>query len=182
MRINDGDRSERLWQPTDKIVDRIPANRVKITIMAFLSFLGSSTTNPYIISGVCTRSHIVLAHPSIVDSLVLSTSQAQAYDRVTQGLTKSSGRSVTGSIDLIGESYQKVKGSCNFVANSAMLALFEALYTTQSTSSTAITVDDKWVLNYYKTYFAFIDLTDEKWKTPIGLNWSHLLQFNLLEE
>lgn len=144
---------------------------------------GSTLLNPYTETGDCKgRSNIILAHPEVPDALVLTATQGSGYDRSTQGILKSTGRSITGSIILNSEAYQKEKAACNFVATLEMLQLFELLIATQRTSPMAITVLDSWVKNHFKTYNAFIDLPDEKWKTVLGNKWMHLLQFVLLEE
>ena len=144
---------------------------------------GSTLLNPYTETGNCKgHANIILAHPTVPNALVLTATQGSGYDRVTQGILKSSGRSITGSIILNFESYLKDKASCNFIATMDMLQVFESLISVQQSSQIAVTVIDSWVKNYFKTYNAFIDLPDEKWKTVLGNKWMHLIQFNLLEE
>jgi hypothetical protein len=149
--------------------------------MPFLSLLkGITATNPYLTSPTC-RAHVILTHPSEVNSLILTTGDGAApYSRNSEGHLKIEDRSITGSPKFQGANYLKDSATCNFLLSSVMLQQFERLLVIQR-SSIPITVVDQWDPSRYKTFNGVISIGDSKWKTHKGPGWAYLVQFTIEE-
>lgn len=136
-------------------------------------------TNPYLLPASC-RAHIILSHPSEPNQLILTRGESEPYQRSPVGHLKEDGRSITGSVKLLGSPYLADNAVCNFIVDYPMMAHFERLLLVQRTSIIPVTVQDKWVKNYHKDFLAAISIGDNKWKTPKPGNL-FLIQFSLLE-
>ena len=153
--------------------------------MPFLGFAPSLTAstvfaaNPYLTAPTC-RAHIILSHPSEPNQLILTRGEGEPYQRSTKGHLKEDGRSLTGSVKIVGSQYLADDAVCNFVMDYPMMAHFERLLLVQRSSPIPVTVQDKWAKNYHKDFLAAISIGDAKWKTskPGSL---FLVQFSLLE-
>lgn len=146
--------------------------------MPYLAITGLTTDNPYEDVETC-RGFVLLNHPSIPNILTLSRFSEEGYSRYTEGIAKVTGRSITGSPIVEGALYRKEQSKCNFLATLPMLKLFEELLVTQSQGN-VITVRDRWLKDYHFDYNGYINLPDEKWKTPLAGD-RYLLQFELFE-
>jgi hypothetical protein len=149
--------------------------------MPYLSLLkGVTPANPYLLPSEC-RAHVILAHPSEPNSLILTTGEGDApYSRNTDGHLKMESRSIVGSPKFQGANYLKDSAVCNFLMSSAMVDQFERLLVVQR-STQPITVIDQWDNTRSKTFNGIISIGDSKWKTHKGPGWTYLVQFEVQE-
>ena len=152
--------------------------------MPFLSFgIGSFTslvtpTNPYLAGPNC-RAHIILAHPTESNGLILTRGGDDAYKRGEDGYLKGDGRSIVGSLKMNGASVIRSEAECNFIVDLAMANHFKRLLALQR-ESVPVTVIDNWITGRSLTFNADISIADKNWETskPMGF---FLLQFALFE-
>lgn len=153
--------------------------------MPFLGFAPSAiastvfTANPYLTAPTC-RAHIILSHPMEPNQLILTRGEGDPYQRSEIGHLKEEGRSITGSVKLLGNQYLANNATCNFIMDYAMVAHFKRLLLIQRSSPIPVTVQDKWVKNMHKDFFGALSIGDPKWETsrPGG---TFLIQFSLME-
>ena len=152
--------------------------------MPFLSFLpgglGSvvTATNPYITTANC-RGHVILAHPTEANGLILTRGSDTPYKRGESGYLKGEGRSIAGSLKMTGAPVKKYESTCNFIVDLAMADHFRRLLSLQQ-STVPITVIDNWTAGRSQTFTADISIGDAQWETPQP-NRLFLLQFILFE-
>ena len=152
--------------------------------MPFLSFLpgglGSivTATNPYTTVANC-RGHVILAHPTEANGLILTRGSDTPYKRGESGYLKGEGRSIAGSLKMTGAPVKKYESTCNFIVDLAMADHFRRLLSLQQ-STVPITVIDNWTAGRSQTFTADISIGDAQWETPQS-NRLFLLQFTLFE-
>ena len=152
--------------------------------MPFLSFLPGgiasivTATNPYITTANC-RAHIILAHPSEANGLILTRGVDVAYKRGESGYLKGDGRSIVGSLKMVGAPVIKLEATCNFIVDLAMADQFRRLLALQQ-ATPPLTVIDNWTTGRSQTFTADISIGDNAWETPQPLRL-FLLQFMLFE-
>jgi len=152
--------------------------------MPFLSFLPGSfgsvvtATNPYITTANC-RAHIILAHPTEANGLILTRGSDVPYKRGETGYLKESGRSIAGSLKMIGAPIKKYEAACNFIVDLTMADHFRRLLALQR-SAVPLTVIDNWTAGRSQTFTADISIGDNAWETPQPARL-FLLQFSLFE-
>ena len=152
--------------------------------MPFLSFLPGglssivTSTNPYITTANC-RAHIVLAHPTEADGLILTRGSDTPYKRGEAGYLKGEGRSIAGSLKMTGTPVKKYEATCNFIVDLPMVDHFRRLLALQR-SAVPITVIDNWTNGRSQTFTADISIGDIQWETPQPSRL-FLLQFSLME-
>jgi hypothetical protein len=149
--------------------------------MSFLTWRGPFPANPYdsLNPAIC-RGSIVLAHPGEVDSLVLTTSDGDAYQREETNWLRSDGRSLQGGLRITGSMPTPEQWVGNFAVKLPQLALFRNFLMQQKTSATPITLIDHWVPTLYRTVPVFLSV-DDRWKTPIGHGHWYRIQFRAEE-
>ena len=152
--------------------------------MPFLSFLpggiGSVTTatNPYITTANC-RAHIILAHPTEANGLILTRGTDPPYKRGESGYLKGDGRSIVGSLKMTGAPVIKLEATCNFIVDLTMADHFRRLVALQQ-ATIPLTIIDNWITGRSMTFTGDISIGDNAWETPQG-NRLFLIQFMLFE-
>lgn len=152
--------------------------------MPFLGFVPNSTasavtsTNPYD-GGINCRAHIVLAHPSEANGLILTRGEGAAYSRSQGGRLKSDGRTIAGNNKMIG-SVLKESAQCNFTMSLTMADQFRRLLDVVASSSTPITCIDNWTTGRKKVFLSQLSIGDRAWETPKP-GGMFLIQFTIEE-
>ena len=138
--------------------------------MPFLGYpVGGATsivmaTNPYLLPSSC-RSHIILAHPTEVNGLILTRGEGEPYSKSTEGFLKGDGRSIAGSLKVNGNQWKKDSSTCNFVMSLDMADQFRRMLTIQETSEIPITIIDNWVTGRRSVGTGTLTIGDKKWET-----------------
>jgi len=152
--------------------------------MPFLSFLPGSfgsvitATNPYITTANC-RAHIILAHPTEANGLILTRGSDVPYKRGESGRLKGEGRSIVGSLKMTGAPVIKLEATCNFIVDLTMADHFRRLLSLQQ-SAVPLTIIDNWITGRSQTFTGDISIGDNAWETPQPARL-FLLQFSLFE-
>lgn len=152
--------------------------------MPFLGFVPSSSasavtvTNPYD-GGVNCRAHIILAHPSEPNGLILTRGEGETYSRSQGGRLKSDGRTIAGNIKMVG-SVLKESANCNFIVTLAMADQLRRLLDVSASSPTPITCIDNWTTGRKKVFLSELSIGDRAWETPKP-NGMFLVQFTIEE-
>lgn len=144
----------------------------------FIAYDGSFSANPYAGS---TTPYLLLSTATIPDTLVLAEFSEEPYQRRTEGLDRSDGRSLTGSLRIKGNIAPPTwRIDCNFVITKEQLLLFEQILIAQKAAE-MITIAD---------YFAETPQTGPCWvdvDARYATRWAYypeleyLLQFVALE-
>ena len=152
--------------------------------MPFIGFVPASissavtATNPYD-GGANCRAHIVLAHPSEANGLILTRGEGAAYSRSQGGRLKSDGRTIAGNIKMVG-SVLKESATCNFIVNLAMADQLRRLLDVSASSSTPITCIDNWITGRKQVFLSELSIGDRAWESPKP-NGMFLVQFTIEE-
>jgi hypothetical protein len=145
--------------------------------MAYISFDGSSVSNPY----TAEDYHVLLSHAGLSDILVLHAHLAgtEPYVRAKTGWPTATGRNirgaltVSGSLDRIAEEWQ-----LSFLVSRQQAELFDALLLAQQVAP--VTLSDRF--NGLTDNVAVWLQVDQQYLTPtrMGVWWT--LQFRALQE
>jgi hypothetical protein len=120
-----------------------------------ITWNGTTATNQYLSP---PSSHLVLSHPGLADSLLLSEHDEKPYEHYPTGWTQADGRSLLGAIVLKGDNWLKDSWECNFLVLAPQLDLFNQLLSRQQVSG-SVTLVDRWIDGMTSTKLVWLPCT-----------------------
>jgi hypothetical protein len=150
----------------------------EVSFMSFIHWGGTSPTNP---NSSLSTAHLILAHPTVSDYLVLAEFlSGDPYQQGLEGMPQSDGRSLTGVLRVVGGNHSpKRRWDCTFAVKLPQLDLFNQLIAAQSSSTVPIVLQDNFVAP--AQYSVWLDVGPQYATTSQSLSW-WLLQFTALQD
>jgi hypothetical protein len=144
-------------------------------LVAFITFRGSYPTNP--LSSI--DYHLLLAHPAVVDTLILREHQDKPYARLRSGWPVSGERSLTGALTINGNINKLAQEfDCNFLVRRPQWQLFDRFLAAQQDAP--CTLLDRF--NGETDSLLVWLQVDSQYRTPAVMGEWWTLQFRALEE